>query len=171
MCEPTTLMVAAVGLSAISAGVSAYGAYTQQDAANKAAEYNAKVAERNKTIADMQAEQVKKQGEIDARNYKQQVSALKGSQRAGYAGSGVLVDAGTPFQVGEDTSVLGELDAMTIKRNAARQAWGYQVQGMNYASEGELSRLSKRSALLSGGTSLASGLANTFTTAAYLKKS
>lgn len=168
MCIGATALAAtALVTSAIGAGVSAYGAYQQQQSANAAAEYNAKVANRNQQIAKIQAEEAKKQGDIEAKKYKQQVAALQAGQRAGYAGAGILVDAGTPYQVGEDTSVLGELDAMTIKRNAARQAWGYQVQGMNYSAESDLYRMSKRSALLTGGTALLSGIGNTLTTAAY----
>lgn len=168
MCEPATLATIAIIGSAMSAGVSAFGAYKETQAANASAEYNARVSERNKQIADMQANQARQQGEVDARAKAREISKLIGSQRAGFAGSGMLVDTGSAQDITEETAAFGALDAMTIRRNAANQAWGYQVQGLNYQSQADLARMSKRNPYTAAGTTLLTGAADTFKTAAFL---
>lgn len=51
-----------------------------------------------------------------------------GTQRAAMAGSGGVVDSGSNAIIQQDTAQLGELDALTISNNAAREAYGYEVQ-------------------------------------------
>lgn len=140
MCEPTSLAIAGLAIGAVSAGVSAYGSYQQVQSANRAADYNAKVA-------DYEAQDAEARGRIDAKAKRLEVARMISSQRAGYSGSGVVVDDGSALAVTQDTAHFGELDALAIKQNAARGAWGYKNQA-------NLSRLSRSSALLAGGTSL-----------------
>lgn len=156
MCDPITLGVTALAFAAVGAGVNAYATYQAQSAANAAAEYNAKVAERNKQIADMQAERAEQQGEIDAKQHRLKVAGMIGEQRSDLAGSGVVVDEGSALDVIQDTAEWGELDALTIRNNAAVDAWGYRTQGLNYQAQADASRMSKRSAGGAAGMSLLS---------------
>lgn len=140
----------------------AYGQYQEQKAANKAAEYNAQVNERNAQITEMQAKDAEKRGEIDARKKAMQVSQIIGSQRAAGAGGGLLVDAGSNLDLTNDSASFGALDALTLRNNASKEAWGYRNQGMNYQAEANLQRSSKRSpwmqtvpTLLNGASSMA----------------
>lgn len=158
------LGIAAVISSAVGAGVSAYGVSQQQKAANASAEYNAKVMQRNSEIAKMQGAEATKQGELDAREHRLKVAGIIGSQKSAYGASGVLIDQGSPLDVAMSSAAEGELDAMTIKRNAQRAAYGYQTQALNYEAESSLSRMSKRSVGLATGTSLLTGAANTLNT-------
>ena len=167
MCEPITIASAALALSAISTGVSAYAANQEVKAANKAAEYNAQIQERNAQIADIQAKDATARGAIEEKQYRLKLKQLQGSQRAAAAGSGVLVDTGSPFDVLNDTVSYGELDALTIRRNAAVEAWGYRNQGVGYRQQASLSRSQKGSAalattstLLTGASRLSSQFAN-----------
>ncbi len=47
------------------------------------------------------------------------------------------------------------MDALTVKNNAWREAWGYKAQARSYRTQGALSRLASRneanSTLLTGG--------------------
>jgi hypothetical protein len=56
-----------------------------------------------------------------------QTQNLIGSQRAAMAGSGGVVDTDSNALIQQDTAQLGELDALTISNNAAREAYGYEV--------------------------------------------
>jgi len=131
MCDPVTAAVV-VG---VSAGVAGYGAYRESKAKKKAAKYNAAVARNNAIIADRMAEDRLAKGRQEERNFRKQLSQLKGKQRSIYAGSGVVVDEDTPLDVLGETAELGELDAMTIKSNAEREAYGFKVQGMNFRAQ------------------------------------
>lgn len=51
-----------------------------------------------------------------------------GTQRSVQAANGIDVNSGSAAQLQDDTAMLGELDALTIQNNAAREAYGYRVQ-------------------------------------------
>jgi hypothetical protein len=51
---------------------------------------------------------------------------------------------------------MGEMDALTIRRNTAREAYDYTVQGANYRGDAAMSRASAKSSL-SGGYLSAAG--------------
>jgi hypothetical protein len=39
---------------------------------------------------------------------------------------------------------MGELDALTIRNNAAREAWGYRVQATNYRQSASLTKMAAK---------------------------
>lgn len=49
------------------------------------------------------------------------------SQRVAAGASGVAVDSGSVLRLMEDSRAMSELDALTASNNAAREAWGHQV--------------------------------------------
>ena len=51
-----------------------------------------------------------------------------GTQRSSIAANGIDVNSGSAARLQDDTAMLGELDALTIQNNAAREAYGYRVQ-------------------------------------------
>lgn len=158
MCEPLTILATtALVTSAIGVGVQAYGAQKEQKAANKAAEYNAQIMERNSQIAGMQADNALQRGEVAEKQHRLRVSKLIGEQRAGFGASGAVVDTGSALDVVMDTAEHGELDALTIRHNAAMEAWGYRNQGADYTAQASLSRFSKRSPGFAAGTTLLTG--------------
>lgn len=160
MCDPITLTVlatTAIVTSAIGVGVSAYGNYQQTKAANSAAEYNAQLQKRNADVADMQAKDAIQRGEVEEKQFRLNVSKLKGQQRAGFGASGAVVDSGSSLDVLKDTAEFGELDALTIRHNAAVEAWGFKNQAANFTGQADLSRLQKRSAGFAAGSTLITG--------------
>ncbi len=102
--------------------------------------YLDKVAKVNAGISDRAASDAIARGSLEAdqqRDYTQQVI---GGQRAGFAANGVDVNTGSAGIVQNDTAALGELDALTIINNAAREAYGYRVQAMDQRQQGKLAR-------------------------------
>jgi hypothetical protein len=53
---------------------------------------------------------------------------MVGTQRAGFAAGNIDVGSGSAVDVQADTAFMGELDALQIRTNAAREAWGYSVE-------------------------------------------
>ena len=116
--------------------------------ARATAEYNAKMGE-------IKARDVINLAAIEQEKHRQKVNSLRGSQRASAGASGVDVDSGSSGDIGEQTVVLGEEDAQTIRSNAARAAWGYRAQSELDLYQGKAmqtaSRLNAAGTLLSGG--------------------
>lgn len=121
------------------------------NAAKESAEFNAKVAE-------MQAVDALARGADDEERFREVVKGLIGSQRAGFAGQNVDVGIGSPVDVVADTAYLGELDALTIRNNAAREAWGYEIEAENFrrfgANAARQGRFNQAGALFGIGTSV-----------------
>lgn len=60
-----------------------------------------------------------------------------GQQTARLAAQGTDLE-GSPLDILGDTRAAGELDALTIRANAAREAYGYQAQGLGYSNQSTL---------------------------------
>lgn len=144
-----------LSLTAILAGtaVSARSSIMAGRAANQAGQYNARMAE-------MQARDAELRGQEAEARHRKDVSRLTGSQRAALAGQGVDVNdlGGSAMDIQTDTAYLGELDALTIRNNAAREAWGFRSQAANYSAQGRNAQaagtLNAAGTLLGGGMSL-----------------
>lgn len=111
------LAIAGLAISAVGAGVAAYGAIQGASAQNKALQYNADVQNQKAQVASTQ-------GDIDAQTKTLQTRLLLGQQQAAYAGGGVDVNSGSSLIVGSQTAAYGALDAAAVKRNAQLAAWG-----------------------------------------------
>lgn len=155
----------------LGVGLQAYGTYQQVSAQNQANEFNARMAEQNAATAAQNADIAKQQssgaireGEIEEKQHRLRVAQLKGEQRTSFAGGGVVVDRGSAMDTLQDTTKWGELDALTIRTNAAKEAWGYDVEARNYktqqnalTSQASMYRSQKRSPLLPVATTLLTG--------------
>jgi len=136
-------------LASISAGLQiagvvngAFGASRQAEATQNAYNYQAAVNRNNAQIAEWQAQDAVTRGAKAEQTQRLKAAQLKGSQRAAFAARGVALDEGSPLAILQDTDYMGEMDALTIRDNAAREAWGHRTQGANYS--GDASMLSAR---------------------------
>lgn len=121
---------------ALTAASGAYAAYAQRTAARAeeaAANQNAKVAE-NAAADALQ------RGAAEEGRHRDRVRRLIGTQRAGIGASGIELESGSPLELVSDTAALGELDALTIRSNAAREAYGYRAQGNDMRNQGRIAR-------------------------------
>ena len=147
----------AIGAMAGATALSAYGSYQQQAAANASAKYQAKLYERNAQIAERQAKEVERAGFLSESKHRARVSQIKGTQRAGYAGAGVDVGAGTPVGVAEQTELMGDLDALEIRYQSALEAWAVRNQAAGMLAQASLLRSSTASPWLAAGGVLLGG--------------
>lgn len=136
MSFAVTAAVAAV----VSAGLAGYSAAAQADAQKKQANYQAQVAANNAQVSAWQRSDALQRGEIDAYNAMRQQAALLSQQRASLAANGVDITEGSALDVLSTTKFLGQADVNTLQSNAAREAWGYEVQGANQMAESNLSK-------------------------------
>lgn len=133
------------------------GAFTEAAAIKQRAQFQTQQLEFNMKIADIQAKDAIDQGEQDAKALKRKAEQLRGSQRAAIGASGIEVNSGSALSVQSDTEDMADLDANTIRLNAARRAWGFKAEGANLFSQNVLNKASAenqaRSTLLTGGIS------------------
>ena len=104
------------------------------------ADLNAGVDIFNAGIYDASAVDAVTRGQETENRFRTQLKGLIGSQRVSYAAQGVDVAEGSPLEVQMDTAHQGELDALTIRTNAAREAWGYSVQAQGSRLQAERTR-------------------------------
>lgn len=168
MCDmgiSESIAIAGLVMSAAATATAAYASYENQKSQNAANDYNAAMLRRNAEVTDLQAQQTVEQGKVEEEAQRKKVQAVIGSQRAAASSSGLLVDSGTTQAVTEDTAGFGELDALTIRSNAQRAAWGIKNQGADYTAQSNLVSMKNSSpvmaaapSLLAGGSSLAKGI-------------
>jgi len=137
----------ALALTAASIATSVKGQRDQKKAAEKtgelqkkAADSQAQVLDYNANVADLQAKDAIERGAEAEQRFRSQIRGTIGEQRAGFAAGNIDVSFGTPTDVAYDAAFLGELDALTIRTNAAREAWGYQVQATDIRKRAEITR-------------------------------
>ena len=122
------VLIATTITSAVMQGIQAKNA---AQAERNAAEYNAQIANNNAIIASQQRSTTLQQGEVEAQTSMRKQAAMIGDQRAQMAANGIDLTQGSAQDILASTKFLGGIDVNTIQSNAARQAWGYEVQGMN----------------------------------------
>lgn len=157
MCEPTTLAVASLVLTGIG-GVTTYRA--QRAAADTAEQ----IAEQNAGIARQQAEQERQIGNIEEERQLRRVRAALGTQRATLAANGLDINTGTALDLQAETAGFGMADALNIRTNALRRAWGFEVDAVNSTNEGRARAAGYRNdamgTLITTGASLAGDWSN-----------
>jgi hypothetical protein len=144
MCEIGTIL--AIGSTVLGAA----GAIQQGNAAAAAGKYNAQVADMNATLSERRARDALERGEREEQRKRSEVAALKGRQIAASASNGVDLSFGSPLDMIVDTAVLGELDALTIRKNTANEAYDHRVQAVNGRAEARLSKMNASAAQTGG---------------------
>lgn len=137
---------AAMAASAAGAAVSAYSAHQQAAAQQQAMAYQAAVAMNNKQIAEQYAEAEVQKGQRLEEAKRTETAQREGMVRAAVGASGIDVNSGSPLRLQADTAMTGDLDALTIRNNSMRAAYGYRVQGLSYASQASLDMMGAESA-------------------------
>jgi hypothetical protein len=132
------------------AGIAATGVQTglgvaqdQQDAqaASLRGRFQNDVAERNAKIAERQGEDALNRGNLEENRERGATDQAIASGRATTAAQGVDVSSGSAAAVRASEQLVGQVDALTIRNNAAREAWGYDVEAANQRMQGRLALL------------------------------
>lgn len=132
--------VAAATLAAtvIAGAATVVGQVKQAEGAATTARFQSEMARRNAQIAEWNAEQTTKQGDIEADKQSLKTAQIMGMQRAGLATQGGDVNVGTNVDILGDTARAGKFDEDTIRSNAALRAYGFRIQGAGATAEAGL---------------------------------
>ncbi len=151
----------AMGLSAAGAGIGALGQLQQGEATSNNLMYRSMVALFNRQLDEQKARMASEAGEIGAATVGMKTRAAIGQERAQQSAGGIDSTTGSAATVQKSTEQLGMLDASTIRANAAKEAWGFQVEGANELNEALADRAgaenARRAGRMGAFTSLLSG--------------
>jgi len=123
MCSPLAVM-------AVGTVISAAGQY-QQGQTQQA------IDNRNAMVANYQASDALVRGSSAEQIQQSKVRQLVASQTAAAGASGAAVESQSFGKVIDQTNEMGTVDALTLRTNALREAWGYknQAAGLGYAGD------------------------------------
>lgn len=128
----------AVVATAVSAVVSAYGAYSSGEAQKAAADSQAKIASYNAQVAQNNATTALQEGDANATQAAMKSKAQLGGIIAAQAANGIDVNSGSAVAVQSSARMEGQQDALSIRTNAARQAYSYDTQAASYTMQASL---------------------------------
>lgn len=151
----TTIGYASLALAAAGTAASVAGQMNAQASAGAQANYMRQVQQQQQQVAQQQANDARARGAIAEEKTREATGQRLGTQTAALAAQGTDL-SGSPTDILTDTRKAGELDALTVRNNAAREAWGYEVQGSNAGASAALSG-SFQPSYLGAGASLLSG--------------
>lgn len=121
----------ALGLKGYAAGSGASAARASAEATKRGLEFNAAVERNNALVREYQARDAIGRGQRTAAGVGAAAGRLAGRQRATLAGRGLSLAEGSPLAILTDTLQMGRIDMNTATDNAAREAWGFRVEGAN----------------------------------------
>lgn len=130
-----TAAVAGTAASLAGAGLGAASAIQSASAQQAQARYAAQQDRTNQTLAGYEADAALQKGELEQKRQQRAAAGLKGAQRASMAARGLDLGEGSPADILTGTDLLSAEDTAIIQTNARRAAWGYRVQGANYAAQ------------------------------------
>jgi hypothetical protein len=132
--DPVSMAV--IGMAGVA--TSAYGAYEQGQATAANANYQAQVARNNAQIARANAALTEASGAARETAQGMKTASTVGKMKAAMGASGVDVNTGSNAAVTGAAAKLGALDALTIRSNTAREAYGYEVAATSDIAESQL---------------------------------
>lgn len=136
----TALTWASAGYDVYKARNDAKRSQAESQAVKLANEAQAALAENNAQLAVWQAQDALFRGEVAENRARLSAADLRATQRTRMAANGIALDSGSAARTLTTTDVLGEIDAMTARENAAREAWSFRVQAQDQRNRAEIMR-------------------------------
>lgn len=135
------------GAALAGTAMTAYGQIQKGKAEGEMADYNA-------NVTTQRSNEALQMGSIAEEQQRNKVRQVEGSQTAAMGASGAVAGSGSFGSVLDQTSQFGEMDALTVRNNALKQAWGLQTQAVGDQLQGSYARqgagISAMGSLLSG---------------------
>lgn len=136
MCNPLAFMAVSTGISLLAGGV-------QYKASKDAQAYNSAMAKTNAKVAEDNAIDAERLGQIEATERRMKTRQELATQQVGFAAQNVEL-SGTALDILGDTAMFGEADERRIRADAARRAYGYRMEGFNIKAQDKLDRYKGR---------------------------
>lgn len=134
------MAAAAPAVPWIVGGLQLIGGAKSASAKKKAGKYNANIARTNAGIQRRLAKDAVKRGDKDEAFHRMDVAQLKSDQKARMLAGG-MTHTGSNSRILDDTAIMGELDALTIRHNAGTEAWGHEVNAQGLDMQAELAEM------------------------------
>lgn len=148
--DPVILTAISIGTTALGAGVSAFGSMKSGEAQAGMYNYQASIAKVNQQIAKQNADYALAAGEVEAQRSGMKTRAQIGETRAIQGASGLDVNTGSAARVRTSEAEIGLQDQALIRSNAARRAYGYEVEGEQQKSQASLYGMAAENASSAG---------------------
>lgn len=145
--DPATLTIASTIIGGLSTGFQVLGSIQQGKAEKASAEYNASVAAANAEIAKQKTAMAGAAATAQTEQAQLKTRAQIGGIITSQAASGINVGSGSALDVRSSARDLGQLNAITVRSNAARTAYGYQTEAMSYDAQSKLDKFQGSSAM------------------------
>ena len=122
--------------SQVGGGVmSTIGSYSNARSERLALVSQARAAETNARLADLSAQNELAKGQHEVGSLILKAGKLRSKQRAALAANGVVMGEGSAAEMLASTDLMKDIDISTIEANAARSAWGYRTEAVNYQNQ------------------------------------
>jgi hypothetical protein len=148
-------------ITAIGVAVSAGGAIFKGMSQASMYGYQANIARMNADIARQNAVYESNLGEVQAQQQGMKTRAVIGQTKATQGASGLDLNSGSAVEVRASEAELGAEDQATIRSNAARRAYGFQVEAAQDTAQASLLDKASSNAEIGGfidaGTSILGG--------------
>jgi hypothetical protein len=138
------LTTALIALQAVNTGAQFLSSRRAASGLERQANYEADVLGLNANQADAQRKDALTRGQQAEHQSRNDTRALIGAQRAALGASGVDISTGSAVDVQADAAGIGELEALTIRNNARREAYGYEVDALNLRTRAAMTRVAGR---------------------------
>ncbi len=128
MTDPAT--IGAIGIAGAAGGslLSASGNLQKGESQSRMYTYQAGIADLNRRIALSNRDYAIYSGGEEAKRFGMKSAQVAGSIKAKQSASGIDVRSGSSVDVQQSQKAVSDLDMATIRNNAARKAYGFQVE-------------------------------------------
>ena len=142
----------------VTAGFMAAGAIMGAASKYQQSKIQKRIALQNRQLSLQQAARAIDRGAAVETSLRFDIGRFKGAQLSAVASSGAVIGEGSAGKVELDTAMLAELEVLTVRNNAAMEAWGYKVAASQFRYE---ANVASAAGTLGAGTSLLTGGAAT----------
>jgi hypothetical protein len=150
-----------IGSSILGGLTSAIGSIFSGMSQEKMYNYQAGVARLNAQIARQNATYALNVGEQQAQKYGLTAAQRQGQIKVSQAASGLDVNSGSAKEVQQSQKELTSLDLTQIRSDAAKTAYNYEVQGVQYGAQAGVDTMAGRNAMSAGLISAESSILGT----------
>lgn len=161
MNSPTSIGEVGLGSTALGGIFSAFGAGESGAAQKGMYDYQASVAEINSQIALQNADYARQQGEGQAQAFGISAAQRAGQIKVAQASSGLDINSGSAVQVRQSQKLVTDMDLNQIRSNAAKTAYDYDVQSVNFTNQAQIDTFSGQQAELAGDINIGSSIIGT----------
>jgi hypothetical protein len=158
MADPATIGAVSMAASAGGSILGAVGEKKKAAATSQMYTYQAGIADLNRRIALGNRDYAITAGGEEAKRFGMKSAQVAGAIKAKQGASGVDVTSGSSVDVQKSQKQVSDLDMATIRNNAARKAYGYQLEAETATMQGQMYTAAASNSLEAGNIAAAGSL-------------